>query len=409
MVPDGLFRSARSGKARRDTGVRQQRQIPFDNMPLAGPSEPVPSAMYPPSASAPSTSPYGPQPSPYAHIPPHPHVMYSAFVQDEAARMTVPMHVDPPQQQHGPPPGVSYSVAPPVAAPHGPAAEQSRGREIMYVRPPPQDREPEQVSRASPQRTPRALPGTVETVRPRMTMPAQSRSPSYSHPYANALPSHFSRTPMSMVPSHGSLPPVSQYYVPAKPIAPIELPMAQRRQASGQPTSARVSQLTHSYSREDLSYAGAGDIEMEMEMEAAMEAGPGVDYRPSAVQRESAIGPTRMSASPSPRRKNVRLPGLPSVASGSALASGSGSGAAFGPAPGSGVGLGLVVQAAPSAKASPVGGTLALEDECERSLVPLDSLENALFPRRDPTDDALLRRFNAMRTTAPTTTSVTVE
>ena len=52
---------------------------------------------------------------------------------------------------------------------------------------------------------------------------------------------------------------------------------------------------------------------------------------------------------------------------------------------------------------SPASGSLGVGEERARSLVPLQSLENAVFPRRDPTDDALLRRFNALRTTPPST------
>ncbi|THH07881.1 hypothetical protein EW145_g3083 [Phellinidium pouzarii] len=53
----------------------------------------------------------------------------------------------------------------------------------------------------------------------------------------------------------------------------------------------------------------------------------------------------------------------------------------------------------PSPAPSPPSSTSRLMAESNRALIPLDNLENAIFPRRDPMDDALLRRFNGLRTT----------
>lgn len=46
----------------------------------------------------------------------------------------------------------------------------------------------------------------------------------------------------------------------------------------------------------------------------------------------------------------------------------------------------------------PPPGTVAPPASDERVLVPLGYLQSVLFPRRDPTDDMLLRRFDALRT-----------
>lgn len=121
-----------------------------------------------------------------------------------------------------------------------------------------------------------------------------------------------------------------------------------------------------------------------------------LDYE-SPVQRDSEIGPARRLSSPLSRRNSLHLPVAPSTSprplptSASCPPTGPGSGLGPSAVPGN------ARQATP--RPSPVSGILGLEEGRTRLLVPLDSLENAVHPRRDPTDDALLRRFNALRTT----------
>ncbi|KAL5498623.1 hypothetical protein ACEPAH_1978 [Sanghuangporus vaninii] len=448
MVPEGLFRSARAGKIRRDTTSgrlqQQQRQLAYYDPDPAGPSGSSPvSSAYPPSSS------YKPYASSYTHMTPHSYAyshaqpQYSPYVQDEVAvhRQALPPSALPPPSSL-PPAGGPYAITPnphPSHVPPPPPQGQSsisgqlRGLGLTHTRPPrewdgehDQEREPREQVRyerdlererasISPQRIPPALPNTFDPTitrgRVHPSAPTQTRSPSYSHPYANALQGHLVRTSGggggggAVVAGPGTQASVSEYYSPAKPIKPIDVSPSRQPQtqvAAASPASAGPS---NACVRETSAGGSTGTG-----------GGAGVNNPDSSEigeQRESAIGPVRIGPpSPSPRHKSnhlsamTRLSASPRSLPSSALVpseslprlrsvSFSGS---------------VVTTAAPASSTtlpnrSPAGDNLSLVGEHARSLVPLHNLENAVFPRRDPTDDALLRRFNALRTTAPASTA----
>ena len=496
MIPEGLFRSARAGKIRRDTASsriqQQQRQLSYyDHPDAAGPSgsSPVSAPYQTPAAS------YGPYGPPYAHMSPHAYSyshatqsQYSPYVQDEG----VVVH----RQALAPPPslplpaGGPYVITPASrpsrshshpAAPPPPQSQSSIsgharggvGLGLTYARPPREwddaerqrEREPREQMRyerdlerdrasISPQRIPSALPplpNTFDPTRGRVLHPSasscsspsaaasappmQTRSPSYTpHPYANALQTHLARTSAS-----GSQASVSEYYAPAKPIKPIDVSAAPQRtpvqsaaspttpvpRASGTPGPSDSNKININYM--DTDERNDDDPDADSNEDEGAEASEEI-----GEQRESAIGPARIgpsssSHSHSPRHRDrlsltvVRLSASPRSVPNSALGarsesvprlrSVSFSGSA---APGDPVSISSL----PSAEQvnqdsmdvamnnrSPASASskLSLDEERARSLVPLQNLENAVFPRRDPTDDALLRRFNALRTTPPNT------
>ncbi|KAL5514290.1 hypothetical protein ACEPAG_2378 [Sanghuangporus baumii] len=446
MVPEGLFRSARAGKIRRDTTStrlqQQQRQLSYYDPDPAGPSGSSPvSSAYPPSSS------YSPYASSYSQMTPHIYAyshaqpQYSPYVQDEVAVhcQALPSSALPPPLSL-PPAGGPYAITPtshpshvpPPPPPQGQSSinGQPRGLGLTYTRPPrerdgehDQEREPREQMRyerdlerepasISPQRIPPALPNTFDPAATRgrvhPSAPMQTRSPSYSHPYANALQGHLVRTSgggAAVVAGPSSQASISEYYSPAKPIKPIDVSPTRQHQTQVVASSPAIAGPSNACARETSAGGSTGSG-----------GGAGVNNPDSSEigeQRESAIGPVRIAPpSPSPRHKSkhlsamTRLSASPRSLPSSTLAqpesvprlrSVSFSGTA-------------VTTAAPASSSalpnrSPAGDNLSLVGERARSLVPLHSLENAVFPRRDPTDDALLRRFNALRTTAPTSTA----
>ncbi|EJD05540.1 uncharacterized protein FOMMEDRAFT_118678 [Fomitiporia mediterranea MF3/22] len=424
MVPEGLFRSARAGKIRRDTAAsrqhQQQRQIAFARglgPAAAGPSGSSSATAYP---SVVPSSTYSPRAGLYAHVSPraYPHAQYSAYTQEHRDRIPgqPPVHID----AYRPPTGASYTIAPGPPPPppppgHGGYYGQGRGLGITYHRPP-RDREYErdgestqelhrERDQVSPQRIPPPLPNTYDPTRQRIVGPPQSRSPSYSHPYANALPSHYIRTTgagTSHSHSNGSSSPyatarplVSKYYSPAKPIEPIEVDVPRHAQplTPTPPGQSSASDRPFSHGGSDYGASRAGDSDVEMDEEE-------YDRPVPPVQRESEVGPIRSSTSPSPSHRSTRLPAAPLSTDAPSSPR---------PQPASALVSGLDSNSSGAhpltPNQSPVANLSNLEGERVRALVPLDSLENAVFPRRDPTDDALLRRFNTLRTTPPASTA----
>lgn len=442
-VPEGWFRSARAGKSRRDTGQRQQPRQVYGDSCVAGPSNST-------------TSPFhGPSTSQRQHYSiPTPHAQYTGYPQHpQDTDIISRMDVDPGSGSAPPPrfPPVTYSVTPPVAsassAPPYPHPQRGVASDIVYA-----PREPEtriynyDSEKPTPPRGPLTLPNTYDpsSAGPSASSPppysqvhtyrrpyphregyyhdyreARShregpRSPSYlhpySHPYAHAYPSHLSRMNSESTPRPSS----TIYYQPAQPLpSPIEAsvsPIASNslRSRPLYRTEERDSCCEYEYRGESRNHLGlvgvdsaaaAADVDTELGRE---------------LQRESNIGKARAPSSPSPRNRRISLlaptatapalvhnlaPRSGSPRSATPVSAESASGSILS---GPGVaGTSMATHARTqtqttdysSVDLSPSAAHPTLVEERQRSLVPLDSLENAISPRRDPNDDALLRKL----------------
>ena len=438
-VPEGWFRSARAGKSRRDTGQRQQPRQVYGDSCAAGPSNPSPTSYQ--GSSIPQRQ----------HYPlPTPHSQYTGYpprLQEAESRMDVD-----PESGPGPvprfPPVTSYSVTPPVVAtapsaqPY-PIPQRGRAPDIVYA---PRDAETRvytyEQERPTPPRSSIILPNTYDpspstpitspppypqshTYRPQYP-PREGyyhdyrdarahregpRSPSYnhpySHPYAHAYPSHLSRMNGDMVSSR----PTSLYYQPAQPLpSPIEVsvPPSASTGLRSRPiyrTEDRDTCREHEYERENRNHLGLVGVDSVPDHDVDLD---------REIQRESNVGKARAPSSPSPRVRRTSLlaptPTAPALVH--VLAPRSGSPLSATPVSaesaskpilsGPGVaGSSMATHARTqtestddsSANVSPSPAHFRIEEERQRSLVPLDSLENAISPRRDPTDDALLRKL----------------
>ncbi|KAI5120612.1 hypothetical protein M0805_008088 [Coniferiporia weirii] len=338
-VPEGWFRSARAGKARRDTG--RQRQITFaqdlgPDTSVPGPSSLSPSSYLPAQFSS---SPSFPTPQP----------QYSGYVQGDDR-----MQVDGVEPRLLLPSGRAYSVTPVPPPPHTAVLHahefgatydriaQDEGRDI--------DRE-----RSAQDRITSALPNTYEPS-PSRVVPSHSRGSSHSHPYANAYPTHT-----------GTIQPLSIYFQPTQqPHPPLLVSVPARS-----PQQAGAIQGPHSADTTGLKHVGR----------LASEA---PHYQQHQPQSFPPGGPDWQNHHPLPRSPPLENGGFPPVPVPIDVSPGMRR-----PSP-------TIQQPKPSS----LSCTSRLTEEMKRSLIPLDNLENAVFPRRDPMDDALLRCFNGLRTSS---------
>ena len=205
--------------------------------------------------------------------------------------------------------------------------------------------------------------------------------------------------------------PTSLYYQPAQPLpSPIEVsvPPSASTGLRSRPiyrTEDRDTCREHEYERENRNHLGLVGVDSVPDRDVDLD---------REIQRESNVGKARAPSSPSPRVRRTSLlaptPTAPALVH--VLAPRSGSPLSATPVSaesaskpilsGPGVaGSSMATHARTqtestddsSANASPSPAHFRIEEERQRSLVPLDSLENAISPRRDPTDDALLRKL----------------
>ncbi|KAH8116017.1 Gti1/Pac2 family-domain-containing protein [Phellopilus nigrolimitatus] len=350
-VPEGWFRSARAGKARRDTA--RQRQITFTqnySPDASGPSGSSPLTFHP--TQTPSVSVFSPQEG-FPHLTPQ--AAYTGFAREVENRM----QVDVPTLL--PPPGGSYTI-PPVPPPPQSVTSLVPGPVTSYDNRPLLNEKPDSSrERLVQDIVVSSLPNTFDPSVSRAT-PLHGHNTSHGHPYANAYPAHINRTGGNTRPSP------YVYHSPAQSLStPLDVSVPGPSGSDRNPPGP----IRGSFSTSSLGRPSSG---------------PANSPKPFNLRDLEWQERSRVSSSPSPRRQTLALAPV-SVAIAPSYV----------PRP---------LSRSPRLEASPVISANQLSEEGERSLVPLDNLENAVhFPRRDPTDDALLRRFDALRTT-PSASSI---
>lgn len=420
-VPDGWFRSARSGKQRQ--GARANRPIQFANsfgpdtadspltmdkednqmQGIAGPSGLSPSTQFGPGLHY-DIQPLEQQQNYSTQGAPQ----YSPFRGQETYEMRS-SQPPPPPYNVGPfaQPLTHLSLPPPPALPsykptsplnsHAPGSDsmrerhmeldEARGRQGEYQLQQQYRQEERQTVHAQDDRSitivaPMAYERTP--ARPLPSIATLTSSPTRGHPYANGLPS---RT-QNLVSGSGQPGKPSEYYEPPNTVKTIPVSVSPSfgagLRAGNEPgsivASGGVYRIPHTHSRHRSSplQLAPHHLPLPPSPPAPMSHLGAGDFEPSASDRTSVPRSNFASVSPS--------------ASTSASASSV-----------------PTITVAPSASrlmdlsqlevdASVNAGVTRVK---ERVLVPLGDLRTAVYRRRDPTDDALLRRFKGLRTTPP--------
>lgn len=401
MVPEGLFRSARTGKARRDT--TREKQYAFAKTLGVDVPPTIPET---PMAPIPPNSGYPP--------PPPPRAPYPGRIPDDDR-----MNIDTDPIAHRPPPsGMPYSL-PPAARPPQNVPQHEYGRVVNYPPLPPHERLTAQEWPSQGLSSPPIVPVSYQLSPSRLASPV-NRPPSHAHPYAHAYTaSHMSRTnsprmgpqmsPMSFYqymrprasPTYSNAPgPSTRHAAPRGPSYTAGAAPPPPR-VIAEPIATRVAGPS---STDVYQYWAAGPT--------VPEDVPHVEMRPltppGTEDKETieVVTDVPAPAPPPPVPTAIALPVTPDASPSERIVPLPVESALF--RPGSAHPLTPPATEMPlpqlqppmqmqaglgSAQTSPVGHT--------RELIPLDDLGTALFPRRDPADDALLRRFRGLRTTPP--------
>ena len=163
-VPEGWFRSARTGKARRDT--TREKQYAFARTIGVEVPPPIPEV---PIAPAPPSSNYPPGPPP--------HAPYSGRMPDDDR-----MNIDTDSNtHHPPPPGRPYNLPPAPGPPQGIPPPPEYGRPVNYSAIPPHEGLSAQEWPSQGLSSPQVVPVSYQTSPSRLASPV-NRTASHAHP-----------------------------------------------------------------------------------------------------------------------------------------------------------------------------------------------------------------------------------
>lgn len=386
IVPEGWFRSARTGKVRRNDG--RQRQITFahsygpDTPPVPGPSGHSHSHSAPNTAQVPQAPSFSPQ-MPYTTPPPHPPLpqpQYSAsFSYDDDSKMQVDDAIPPP------PMGV-YTIPEPqalsVLPPHRAVPIQPGG--VTYTHPERPPLEPRGSFFHSVGPPPHMVPSHS------VPMYEQSRS---SYPQRSAT---VTNVPMAQgSPFRGTVqlehPGALRVSVPS-PVVYSGPDTASSSTAGGGPYSAGINSSQSTLTSAQLvprSLPTPGERQEDRERERAF------DVHAHARSHSSPSSPTPSRATVGSAAP-ISLPPIGLGLFGRDSAFAAPAGAALCASSSQPVSMFSL-----SSAFGPVLPNGSTSTEKERSLVPLGHLTSAIYPRRDPMDDVYLRQLKGLRTSPP--------